>query len=85
MTSVDISPPAGGRGAGGPSPARIGVLGIGLEAYWPQFERRFPIIVYPGEATMRVAEPASAVPAPHTAGVVRPPGPRRAASAGVSA
>src|SRR4051794_2713285 len=38
MTSVDISPPAGGRGAGGPPPARIGVLGIGLEAYWGQFE-----------------------------------------------
>src|SRR3954471_10421828 len=38
MTSVDISPPASGRGAGGPVRARIGVLGIGLEAYWPQFE-----------------------------------------------
>jgi L-arabinose isomerase len=38
MTSVDISPPASSRGAGGPPPARIGVLGIGLEAYWPQFE-----------------------------------------------
>src|SRR3954453_20091227 len=38
MTSVDISPPASRRGAGGPPPARIGVLGIGLEAYWPQFE-----------------------------------------------
>ena len=25
---------------------------------WPKFERRFPIIVYPGEATMRVVEPA---------------------------
>src|SRR5215216_5746846 len=38
MTSVDIGPPASSRGAGGPPPARIGVLGIGLEAYWPQFE-----------------------------------------------
>src|SRR5215213_7749310 len=37
MTSVDISPPAGGRGAGGPPPPRIGMLGIGLEAYWGQF------------------------------------------------
>jgi L-arabinose isomerase len=38
VTSVEISPPASGRGAGGPVRARIGVLGIGLEAYWPQFE-----------------------------------------------
>jgi L-arabinose isomerase len=37
MTSVDTSPPASGRGAGS-SPARVGVLGIGLEAYWPQFQ-----------------------------------------------
>lgn len=32
----------------------------GALAYWPDFERRFPIIVYPGEATLRVPEPAAA-------------------------
>jgi hypothetical protein len=37
----------------------------GSLAYWPQFERRFPIIVYPGETTMRV-------PAPNTAAEKRP-------------
>lgn len=58
----------------------------GVLSYWPQFERRFPIIVYPGEATMRIAEPTSAVPAPHTAGApVRPLAARRSAPAGVSA
>jgi len=37
MTSTDISPPASRRGAGTDIRARVGVLGIGLEAYWPQF------------------------------------------------
>ena len=56
----------------------------GLPAYWPQFERRFPIVVYPGEATMRIEEPPSAVPAPHKAGA-RSVAARRSTPAGVSA
>lgn len=32
-------------------------------AHWPAFERRYPIVVYPGEATLRaVAPPAAAKP-----------------------
>ena len=55
----------------------------GVPAYWPKFERRFPIVVYPGDATMHIEE-TSAVPAPHRA-ITRAVAARRSTPAGVSA
>jgi L-arabinose isomerase len=39
MTVTETTPRAGdGRGGPGPAGARVGVFGIGLDTYWPQFE-----------------------------------------------
>lgn len=55
----------------------------GSLAYWPQFERRFPIIVYPGETTMRVpAESSAAEKRP--SGIARPHSSRRSVLSEVS-
>jgi hypothetical protein len=59
----------------------------GSLTYWPRFERRFPIIIYPGESTMRIPEPTVTAdpPSARTSTVPRPLGPRRSQPAGVSA
>ncbi len=59
----------------------------GSLTYWPQFERRFPIIVYPGEATLRIAEPPAQTeqPAIKAGAAVRSLARGRSVPAGVSA
>lgn len=59
----------------------------GSLTYWPCFERRFPIIVYPGESTMRVPEPVAALDsaAAKSSVVPKPLGTRRTSPAGVTA
>jgi L-arabinose isomerase len=58
MTTVkETTPPAGHAGGVGPAQARIGVFGIGLDTYWPQFEGlRERIEGYQRRVEQRVAE-----------------------------